>query len=82
MCLYIGTKESISDQLQGMVQEAEKKSEDLMARLLKCSTFGNLSPAQLKELEKEFHMWEKRYKKFRKMRTEYSQISKLEFFFR
>lgn len=77
----VGSRESINDQLNCLVQEAEKKSEDLMARILKCSTFGNLPAAQLKELEKEYHIWEKLYKKFRKMRTEYTQISKLKGYF-
>ncbi|CAG7819927.1 unnamed protein product [Allacma fusca] len=43
-------------------------------QLLKCSTFGNLSPAQMKELENEFHLWEKRYKRFRKLQTDYAKI--------
>ncbi|CAL8142540.1 unnamed protein product [Orchesella dallaii] len=64
----------VSDQLSGMVQEAEKTSELLMTRILKCSTFGNLSTAELKELEKEFNMWEKRYKRLKKMKSSYSQI--------
>jgi len=67
---------SLGEELNEMVLEAEKKSEDLMARILKCSTFGNLSSVQLKELEKEFHVWEKRYKKLRKLRNEYAQIRK------
>lgn len=72
---YTGAK-PVSDQLHDMVQEAEKMSELLMTRILKCSTFGNLSTAELRELEKEFNMWEKRYKRLKKMKSSYSQIRK------
>lgn len=80
MGLVAGAK-PVSDQLHNMVQEAEKMSELLMTRILKCSTFGNLSTAELKELEKEFNMWEKRYKRLKKMKSSYSQIRKFYFLY-
>ena len=73
---FFWDKDSFGSWLDNMVVESEKKSENLMARLLKCSTFGSLTSAQLKELEKDFHLSEKRYKKLQKMRTDYAQISK------
>lgn len=78
---FVAGAKPVSDQLHNMVQEAEKMSELLMTRILKCSTFGNLSTAELKELEKEFNMWEKRYKRLKKMKSSYSQIRKCFLFF-